>query len=204
MFHAMEKIAAGQRPATSLDSVHQGWQGQYPQGTMELYFTSNHDENSWNKADYGTFAGAKNAPFAVFIQTMADAGPLIYSGQEEPVRRPLQFFDRDPMRFGQYGRAKFYRTLLDLRQRNPALASDASFRKVRAGDERAVYAYVREKAGYKVLIILNLLAKSQVSTVEEAGLQGKPYSLFMYTSEPLTAAPWQVEPWGYVVYAYGR
>ena len=35
-----------------------------------MYFTSNHDENSWNKADYGTMPGASHAPFAVLTQTM--------------------------------------------------------------------------------------------------------------------------------------
>jgi hypothetical protein len=130
--------------------------------------------------------------------------PLIYSGQEEPVLRPLKFLDKDPMTFGKYERAKFYATLLALRKRNPALAADASFRKVKVGDERAVYAYVREKAGNKVLIILNLSAKPQTITVQEKALQGKPYNLFMYANEPLTSKPWQVEPWGYVVYEYGR
>ncbi|RZJ89519.1 MAG: hypothetical protein EOO60_09915, partial [Hymenobacter sp.] len=67
-----------------------------------------------------------------------------------------------------------------------------------------VYAYVREKAGKKVLVILNLSAKPQTITVQEKALQGKPYNLFMYTNEPLTSKPWQVEPWGYVVYEYGR
>ena len=204
MFHAMEKVAAGKRPATALDSVRTGWQRMYPKGTIELYFTSNHDENSWNKADYGTFAGAKHAPFAVFTQTMADAVPLIYSGQEEPVLRPIKFFDRDPMTFGKYERAKFYSTLLDLRQRNPALAADASFRKVSVGDERAVYAYVREKAGHKVLVILNLSNAAQSIAVADNTLLGNPYNVFMGTAEKLSAKPWQLEPWGYAVYEYGK
>ncbi len=204
MFKAMGTVAAGQRPATVLDSIWREQNQLYPKGTMELYFTSNHDENTWNKADYGIFPGRVHAPFAVFTQTMGDALPLIYSGQEEPVLRSLQFFDKDPMTFGKYERAKFYTTLLALRKRNPALAADASFRKVKVGNERAVYAYVREKAGKKVLVILNLSAKPQTITVQEKALQGKPYNLFMYTTEPLTSKPWQVEPWGYVVYEYGR
>jgi alpha-amylase len=204
MFHAMEEVAAGKRPATVLDSIWREQNRLYPQGTMQLYFTSNHDENSWNKADYGTFPGPVHAPFAVFTQTMGNGVPLIYSGQEEPLLRPLKFFDKDPMSFGKYERAKFYQTLLALRQRNPALAADASFRKVQVGDERAVYAYVREKAGKKVLVILNLSNKEQTITVKEKALQGKPYNLFMYTTEPLTSKPWKVEPWGYVVYEYGR
>jgi glycosidase len=204
MFHAMEKLAAGKRPATVLDSIWMEQRRKYPRGTQELYFTSNHDENSWNKADYATFPGRKHAPFAVFTQTMGDALPLIYSGQEEPVLRPLKFFDRDPMAFGKYERAKFYKTLLELRKRNPALATDAAFRKVVVGDERAVYAYVREKAGKKVLVILNFSDKPQTITVKEKALLGRPYNLFMYTTEPLTSKPWQVEPWGYVVYEYGK
>jgi len=204
MFHAMEKVAAGTRPATSLDSVHRGWQAMYPKGTIELYFTSNHDENTWNKADYGSFAGAKHAPFAVFTQTMADAVPLIYSGQEEPVLRPLQFFDKDPIKFEKYQRAKFYKTLLALRKRTPALASDASFRKLSVGDDEALYAYVREKAGKKVLVILNLSAREQTVAVPEKALWGKPYNTFMYTTEPLSGKPWKLEPWGYVIYEYGK
>ena len=86
-----------------------------------MYFTSNHDENSWNKADYGSFPGRVHAPFAVFTQTMANGVPLIYSGQEEPVLRPLQFFEKDPIEFGKFGREKFYKTLLNLRKNNPAL-----------------------------------------------------------------------------------
>jgi glycosidase len=204
MFHAMEKVAAGTRTALSLDSVRQGWQHMYPKGTIEMYFTSNHDENTWNKADYGSFAGAKHAPFAVFTQTMADAVPLIYSGQEEPVLRPLEFFDKDPITFEKYQRAKFYKTLLALRKRNPALASDASFRKVSVGDDKALYAYVREKAGKKVLVVLNLSAKAQAVAVKEKALQGKPYNVFMGTAEPLTSKAWQLEPWGYAVYEYGK
>ena len=69
----------------------------YPANTIPMYFTSNHDENSWNKADYGSFPGRVHAPFAIFTQTMAGGVPLIYSGQEEPVLEPIQFFEKDPI-----------------------------------------------------------------------------------------------------------
>jgi alpha-amylase len=204
MFAAMGKVAAGKRPATVLDSIWQEQNRLYPKGTMQLYFTSNHDENTWNKADYAIFPGPVHAPFAVFTQTMGDAVPLIYSGQEEPVLRSIQFFDRDPMSFGKYERAPFYATLLALRKRNPALASDASFRKLRAGDERAVYAYIREKAGHKVLVVLNLSSKPQAITLADKTLLGSPRNVFKGTTEKLTATPWQLAPWGYAVYEYGK
>ena len=64
----------------------------FPANELKMYFTSNHDENSWNKADYATMPGAIHAPFAVFTQTMPHDVPLIYSGQEEPLLGQHQFF----------------------------------------------------------------------------------------------------------------
>jgi len=198
----MEKIAKGERPAFGLDSIKQKDDTIYARNAIEMYFTSNHDENSWNKSDYETFPGPVHAPFAVFTQTMVRSVPLIYGMQEEPVLRGLAFFEKDPIEFGKYERAKFYKTLLALRKRNIALSPDASFRKLKAGDENAVYAFVRQKANRKILVILNLSSAEQAIKITDKTLWGRPYNLFMYTKEPLTGAEWKIEPWGYVVYEY--
>jgi alpha-amylase len=202
MFHMMAKIAAGERPASALDSIRQQYDTAYPKTALELYFTSNHDENSWNKADYGMFPDAIHAPFAVFTQTMVDAVPLVYSGQEEPVLRAIQFFEKDPIVFGKFQRAAFYSILLHLREKDPALASHASFRKIRVGDDRALYAYVREAGGKKVLVILNLSPKGQAVSIDDKSLFGHPLNVFSGDKEPLSAKPWTIEPWGYAVYEY--
>lgn len=202
MFKMMGLVAKGDRPAFALDSIYNENKSMYPRNTIQMYFTSNHDENSWNKADYGIFPGIVHAPFAVFTQTMAGAVPLIYSGQEEPVLRPIEFFEKDPMTFQELKRAAFYKTLLGLRKRNIALSPDASFKKVNAGDEKALYAYVREKGGKKVLVILNLSATEQDVAIKDKSLAGTPYNVFMGTKEPLSNKKWNIEPWGYVVYEY--
>lgn len=202
MFHMMENISAGKRPAFGLDSVRIKYDSVYPPYAQIMYFTSNHDENSWNKADYGTFPGAVHAPFAVFTQTMHKSIPLIYSGQEEPVLRKLEFFEKDQIVFKDFKRAKFYTTLLALRKRNAALATNASFRKIKVGDEDALYAYVREAGAKKVFVILNLSANEQTVKVEDKSLWGMPYNEFMYNKEKLDGSEWKIEPWGYVVYEY--
>jgi len=202
MFHKMEEVAKGDRPAFALDSVLKKNVSTYPANTIQMYFTSNHDENSWNKADFGSFAGGSHAPFAVFTQTMVSGVPLIYSGQEEPVLRPLQFFEKDPIVFGKFGRAKFYKTLLNLRKSNPALSANASFRKINAGNEKAIYAFVREKGTHKVMVILNLSDKEQNISIKDKTLLGNPYNVFIGKKESLTDQPWKIEAWGYVIYDY--
>ena len=202
MFHMMEKVAKGDRPAFALDSVRFQNDLNYPKYTIQMYFTSNHDENSWNKADYGSFPGQIHAPFAVFTQTMSSGVPLMYSGQEEPVLRAIKFFDRDPISFGKFGRAGFYKTLLKLRKNNAALSANASFKKLSVGDDKALYAYVREKGSNKVLVILNFSNKEQAISITDKTLTGNPYNVFMERNEPISSKSWKIEPWGYAVYIY--
>jgi alpha-amylase len=202
MFHKMVEVAGGTRPAFALDSIKNKYDTTYPKTAIPLYFTSNHDENSWNKSDYGTFPGAKHAPFAVFTQTMGGTVPLIYSGQEIPVLRKIEFFEKDSMGFVKFDRADFYKKLLTLRKKTPALSADASFKKVSVGDDKALYAYVREKDGKKIFVILNLSAAEQTITVKDKDLLGTPYNVFMGNNEPLTEKAWKIEPWGFVIYEY--
>jgi len=128
--------------------------------------------------------------------------PLIYSGQEEPFLDSVSFFYKDTITFNKYSRANFYKTLLDLRKNNPALASNASFKKVSVGDDKALYAYVREASDKKVFVILNLSSTEQTIKVTDTSLHGQPYNVFMGTKEPLTDKEWKIEPWGYVIYTY--
>jgi glycosidase len=106
------------------------------------------------------------------------------------------------MNFAKYERARFYRTLLNLRKSNPALAANASFQQIPVGDENSVYAYVRARDGRKVFVILNLSAKEQSIKVNDPNLHGNTFNVFKDAKESLTNKEWKMEPWGYVVYEY--
>lgn len=202
IFHMMNKIAAGERPAFALDSVIKDMDTTFPASALRLFFTSNHDENSWNKADYATMPGPRHAPFAVLTQTLARSVPLIYSGQEEPFLDSISFFYKDTITFNKFQRASFYKTLLELRKSTPALAANAPSRKVIVGDEKALYAFVREADGKKVLVIVNLSNKVQSVTVNDSTLHGQPLNIFLGKNELVSNKPWEMTPWGYAVYVY--
>jgi len=202
MFKMMEKVAKGEKTALALDSINKENETLYPKNTIQMYFTSNHDENSWNHADFGTFPGVIHEPFAVFTQTMKNSVPLIYSGQEEPVLRALKFFDKDPITFKNFQREKFYKTLLNLRKNNEALSANASFKKVHLGDDKSIYAYVREKGSKKVLVILNFSGSEQTVAIKDAALTGKAHNVFKENEEILNSNEWKMKPWGYEVFEY--
>jgi len=202
-FQLIKKIAAGERNVLSLDSLLQKQDAVFPSNAYRLYFTSNHDENSWNKSDFKTFPGRKHTPFAVLTQTLPRSVPLIYSGQEEPVLRAISFFEKDNMNFRNYSRGKFYSTLLKLRNSNPSLAADASFRKIKAGNDAAIYAFIRQKDADKIVVILNFSGKEQRITITDNELLGEPLNVFMGTKEKLTLNHhFNIESWGFVVYEY--
>jgi glycosidase len=202
MFHTTVDIAAGKKTALSIDSLLMNFDTSSPKNALQLYFTSNHDENSWNKADYRTMPGLVHAPFAVLTQTLARGVPLIYSGQEEPVLDSISFFYKDTIHFKNFGRERFYKTLLSLRKNNLALAADASFKKLNLGNDKAIYSYVREAYGKKILVVLNLSSKEQNIKITDRTLYGNPYNVFMGTNEPISDRQWKIQPWGYVVYMY--
>ncbi|RYZ24107.1 MAG: DUF3459 domain-containing protein [Chitinophagaceae bacterium] len=197
-FATMKRVATGERGARSIDSSR-ARAAVYPKGALRMMFTSNHDENSWNKADYGTMPGAVHAPFAVLAFTQERTVPLIYSGQEEPVRDSLSFFYKDTIHFRSYARAGFYRQLLDLRRSNPAMASDAQYIKLQTTNDDALYAFERRKGNSKVLVILNLSAQPQQLGWKSQPSQAVWYNVFGYINEPLDKG-FAIEPWGYAVY----
>lgn len=128
-------------------------------GSMRAWFTSNHDENSWNGTEYEKYGKMAKA-LAVFSCTW-NGVPLMYSGQELPmVDKRLKFFDKDPIPWtGKYELQDFYKTLLTLRATHPALrGADSAVKtyKLNTTENDKIFAYVRKNGEQEVLVVLNL------------------------------------------------
>jgi glycosidase len=197
-FHVLNDIAAGKKDILSLDTVLQNINKEFMKGAQRLYFTSNHDENSWNKADYATMPGAIHAPFAVFTQTYDRTMPLIYSGQEEPVLRPLAFFEKDSIEFKKYERANFYTTLLKLRKSNTAFADQANFKRLNVNLPKQVMAYERTNGQDKVVVVLNLSNQPQQAIID--GIDPSSFEEVFTKQKVSSIRSLQMPAWGYQVF----
>lgn len=200
--HLMKELYEGKKSLLYFDSVLAHNISIYPKNAARLYFTSNHDENSWNGTEYEKYGDAAKA-FAVFTQTIYQSIPLIYTGQEEPNTKRLKFFVKDTIEWKQYAMAPFYKTLLHLRKSNPALAYDAAYKKLSTSSDTAVFAYLRQSGNHKVLVVLNFSSKPQKFYINDAAINGEPENIFMGKPEKVSdKGAFSLVPWDYFVYDY--
>ena len=146
---------------------------------MRAWFTSNHDENSWNGSEYEKY-GVSAKALAVHSCTWQGI-PLIYSGQELPNKKRLKFFDKDVIEWKKpcelHG---FYRTLLHLQHNNPALNAKSDLFRLHANCDANVLAYLRKKGEYEVIVFLNLCDHAVRFDVLDNWVRGKFSEAFMH------------------------
>jgi len=195
-------VAQGKHSLQYLDSVLNKNFNTFPKNAERMYFTSDHDENSWNGTEFEKYGDAYKA-FAVFSQTMYESVPLIYSGQEAANKKRLKFFTRDPINWDGYAMAPFYSTLLHLRTKDAALAADATYKKILTANDDAIFAYIRQKGNHKILVVLNLSSQPQHFTIKEKEIYGSPTNVFTAKKEKLFQNHvYEMKPWDYLVYEY--
>ena len=142
--------------------------------SMRAWFTTNHDENSWNGTEFEKY-GDITKPMAVFSATW-NGIPLLYSGQEFPNLKRLEFFEKDVIAWnGKYEMADFYKTLLNLKSSNPALRSGDSnvstyLLNTTANDK--ILAYTRKNGEDEVLVILNFSKEPVNFTIQDENVNG--------------------------------
>ena len=155
-FHLSTEIAQGDTSVGVITEYMAQEEERFPAHAYRLYFTSNHDENSWNGTDEELF-GDNFENFAVMAATI-DGMPLVYSGQEDGLDKRLEFFEKDPIEWGDYEYEDFYRTLFELKDSNEALWNGqygGEFVAVPTESAGQTYAYKRVKGDHEVFVILN-------------------------------------------------
>lgn len=172
-------------------------------GTMRAWFTTNHDENSWNGTEYEKY-GDMAEPLAVFSATW-NGVPLLYSGQELPNHKRLEFFEKDPIQWnGAYAKAGFYKTLLTLKSKNPALrAGDAAVTTYRLGNTSPdqVMAFLRKNGDREVFVVINFSRNPVSFTISDEKVDGEWTNVFSKEKSSVqNNQEWKLQPWGWLVF----
>ena len=172
--------------------------------TMRAWFTTNHDENSWNGTEYEKYDNMAKA-LAVFSITW-NGVPLLYSGQELPNRKRIKFFDKDTIAWTSTNElGNFYKTLLNLKTNNPALRSGdplvQTFR-IKISDPKNVFAYMRKNGSREVLVVLNLSGPKELHfEILDSNVTGIYKNAFSGAANDFTKEKnFEMQGWEYLVY----
>ena len=198
MAHTFDAVAQGRAGVSHIDDTLAGTRVNFPAGATLIYYTSNHDENSWDGTEFERLGGG-TAPFAV-LSFMLDGIPLIYDGQEIGLDRRLKFFERDPIGWRAHPLTQFYQTLCQLKHTHPALRTGVPMRRLATTRNDALYLAEREAEGQRVVALLNLTARDVTADAYDGALAGQWRDLFTGEAVTLAAAtPLAMPAWQYRV-----
>jgi len=150
-------VAKGKRQLAALDGYFARADSTYPADAYRMFFTTNHDKNSWDGTEFELF-GANYAPAYVLAATVERSMPLLYTGQEVGNKKRLRFFERDTVNWKGPSLAGFYGRVFALKHAAAALANGAAGGAQRrlatdAGD--GVYAFTRTRGSNTVVVAVN-------------------------------------------------
>jgi glycosidase len=164
--HTLNDIARGKKTTKVLDDYFAKQAREYPADAMRMYFTSNHDENSWQGTEFERM-GANHLAAFVLAATIQNGMPLLYTGQEVSMNKRLRFFEKDTVNWKGPSLAPFYRRMFELKESQPALANGAAGGSQtrlalklgdftdRAKDTDRIYAMARAKDSNVVVVVVN-------------------------------------------------
>ncbi len=200
--HIMNKIYKGENTANDIETYLKKNDSLYPENAYRMNFITNHDENSWNGTEFERLGEGVEA-FYVLTATIPGM-PLIYTGQESAMDKRLDFFERDPVNWGDYSLTNFYKALFDLKKSNAALfngSNGGSWERINTGEDKNVFALLRKKDNNVLVSIVNLSKEPVKITLEGNAYAGEFTQL--YTGEKVTLSADQtikLPAWGYKVF----
>lgn len=183
----IRSIGAGEFGLDSLDSALAQNFERFDRDDYRMFFTTNHDENSWTGSDPELY-GDNFRNFAVLSATVWGM-PLVYSGQESGLDQRLEFFEKDSIEWGNYPLEDFYTTLLTLKSENEALyngEAGGSYMKTTTNRDESIFAYKRIGEDDRVFAMLNF-ADEPVSFTFDSGEQGMWFDEFSQDSVSVSA-----------------
>lgn len=201
--HVSEAFYKKDRDVHKLVTLLRNYNSSYPAGATGLFFSSNHDENSWNGTEYEKYG--EMALLMAVLSCTSEGLPLIYSGQELPNTKRLLFFDKDVIEWKEpFTLHEFYKKLLTLRRTHPALTGGNTEVKTEIFQPEAdehIIGFLRTFKDKQVLVLLNFSPYPTTFTVSNIGLKDTFSELFSGEKKNCSLdQKFQLNQWGYKVY----
>ncbi len=189
LHHLLNEIAKGKKSTAEIDSYFARQDSLYPPGAYRMYFTSNHDENSWQGTEFERM-GVNHLAAFVIAATVRGGMPLLYTGQEVSLKKRLRFFEKDTVDWSGPSLEPFYRSIFELKETQAALANgDAGGAQatLKTDGGKNVYAFTRLRGANTVLVAVNFGDKAAQATYEGLAQAGDFTDWFSKASVPLAA-----------------
>ena len=196
----INEIAKGKKNVNDLIKHFENESKKFKPEDMRMHFITNHDLNTWNGSEYERLGDAPVDAFTVLTYTLPGM-PLTYTGQEEPLKKRIKFFDKDTVGFKKYERKELITKLNQLKSENKALSYisyNVGFLGLRNTSPNTVLCFVRQKHKNLVASIFNFSPKEQTFKITD-NISGEFYP---YLGEKITFktnAVNKIKPWGYAV-----
>lgn len=201
--HKMNMVAQGKENADSLRLSLLRMNNRFSPDAVPMFFTSNHDENSWNGTEFERMGDDAAETFAV-LTYMLPGMPLIYSGQEVGLNRRLQFFEKDSIDWADTGGfTSFYKRLNAFKKDNNALMApehDGEMLEITNDCPIHVWSFRRVNNGNEVVCVFNFSNKSVTVKFNEK-IPGEGFSSFPDACQAVSVDEMELVPWGYRIYS---
>lgn len=199
--HKMNMVAQGKENVDSLRLSLRRMNERFSSHAIPMYFTSNHDENSWNGTEFERMGEAAGT-FAVLTYVLPGM-PLIYSGQEVGLNRRLQFFEKDSIDWtDEGGFTGLYTSLNALKKTNKALLSQergGRMTEIVNDNPACVFSFKRSYEGNEIVCVFNL-SKNSVKTGFNEEVPGAGFATFPHASPVTPVNEMELAPWEYRIF----
>ena len=198
----LEAVNKGQKDASGVYHHFAHALSAWPDNAIKMNFVDNHDKNSWEESMFERHGPYLNA--SIVLTVMAEGMPLIYSGQEAGLDRPLAFFEKDQIEWKEHPVGALYTELFKLKHDNQALWNGnwgGKMIPVPNTNPKQLLSFARQKNDDKVFAVFNFSNTDASASFNQTIQLGEYVEYFSQTSVTITPdSEVSVPAYGYKIF----
>ena len=170
-----QRIAAGEADAGAMTGYLNDHISTWPHDGYRLLYTENHDQNAWE----GTTGGLYGEAYRVLmtLSFVIEGIPMIHNGQEVANQDQLEFFEKDPIIWGETNHpdGALIKSLIAMRKQNKALHNGNAGGRIipvvtTSGGQ--VVSFARQSGDNKVVALFNLSPGTTYTAIIDGPVDG--------------------------------